>query len=510
MEHKKDIHDFVIIGSGIGGLVSALILAKNGFNVLVLEKNHQIGGALQVFSRDKCVFDTGVHYIGGMDKGENLHQFFKYLEIYDDLKFRPLNADCFDMVRLHNGKEIKHGQGYENFQNGLIDAFPEEKIAIEKFCLKLQEICSYFPLYNLEMEAEQTYYKNAEILAIGAWDYVSSITDNNDLKIAMLGSGVLYAGDTKTTPLYVVALIMNSFIKGSFRLVDGSSQLAKVLMKKIREHGGEILKHKEVIGAEMNENKQIEKLICADNSVYFGKQFISSLHPAQTIKIIGESHFLPAYSRRISSLQNSVSSFMVYLALKKDSFPYFNYNIYEYFTEEGWNTVDYEKKSWPQVLFVCTSASSKSEEFADVMCAMAYMSIDEMKEWESTFNTIVNKQERGEAYEKFKKRNEQLVIDRLKSRFPGIEDCIRSVHSSTPLTYKDYLGTPEGELYGILKDYRNPTGTVINPKTKVKNLYLTGQNLVFHGILGATVGAFVTCFNFVESKSIIQQIKHYE
>ena len=78
-------YDFVIVGSGIGGLSSAVMLAKNGYSVLVLEKNHQIGGALQVFSRDKCIFDTGVHYIGGLDEGENLYRMFKYLGIYDGL-----------------------------------------------------------------------------------------------------------------------------------------------------------------------------------------------------------------------------------------------------------------------------------------------------------------------------------------------------------------------------------------------------------------------------------------
>ena len=69
--NDKQTYDCIIIGSGMGGLTAALILAKHGKKVLVLEKNHQIGGALQVFSRDKCVFDTGVHYLGGLDEGEN-------------------------------------------------------------------------------------------------------------------------------------------------------------------------------------------------------------------------------------------------------------------------------------------------------------------------------------------------------------------------------------------------------------------------------------------------------
>ncbi|HNR86106.1 MAG TPA: all-trans-retinol 13,14-reductase, partial [Taishania sp.] len=84
---------------------------------------------------------------------------------------------------------------------------------------------------------------------------------------------------------------------------------------------------------------------------------------------------------------------------------------------------------------------------------------------------------------------------------------IEEVHSSTPLTFRDYLGNLEGEMYGIEKDFNNPIKTIINPKTKIDNLYLTGQNIVFHGILGATIGAFVTSFNFVDANKIINSIK---
>ena len=77
---KKEF-DILVIGSGLGGLVSALILAKEGMKVCVLEKNNQYGGNLQTFSRDKLIFDTGVHYLGGLSEGQNLYQYFSYLEM---------------------------------------------------------------------------------------------------------------------------------------------------------------------------------------------------------------------------------------------------------------------------------------------------------------------------------------------------------------------------------------------------------------------------------------------
>ena len=92
-------YDVVIVGSGLGGLCSALILSKEGMRVCVLEKNKQIGGTLQTFVREKVIFDSGVHYVGGLDQGQNLHQLFTFLGIMDKLKLRKLDEECFDAIR---------------------------------------------------------------------------------------------------------------------------------------------------------------------------------------------------------------------------------------------------------------------------------------------------------------------------------------------------------------------------------------------------------------------------
>lgn len=506
-ENKQ--YDVVVIGSGIGGLVSALVLAKNGYHVCVLEKNHQIGGALQVFSRDKRIFDTGVHYIGGLDEGENLYKIFKYLNIYDDLKLVRMD-ESFDIIRMPNGKEFRQGQGYETFAKFLLEDFPNEADAITSFIAKIQEICTYFPLYNLRLEGEKTYYSHPEILSIGAWDFVSKLTHNKELIATLLGNGILYAGDRKRTPLYVVALILNSYIKGSYRLADGGAQLAKTLVKQIRKHGGELYKRKEVVSGKRDEQGNLNEIVCADGSVFEAKQFISNLHPSKTMEVIGKSHFMPATIKRVSSLKNTVSSFVVNISLKENSFPYINHNYYDFFTEDVWDTADYSSENWPQVIFSCTSASSKESAFAESLSAMAYLRVDEFEQWNSSFNTIASPSQRGGEYEKMKRSFEEKIVARLCERYPQLESAIQNVYSSTPLTFKDYLGTPEGEMYGIEKDFTNPMMTIINPKTKIPNLFLTGQNIVFHGILGATVGALVTSFNFVSSKEVVEQINSFK
>src|SRR5262245_22556425 len=124
-------YDVVIIGSGMGGLVCANLLSMEGLRVCVVEKNKQFGGCLQTFVRDKVIFDSGVHYIGGLDKGQNLYQIFKYMCILDKLKLERLDENAFDkIISDYDTIEYPYAQGYENFIEKLAALFPGEEAAI--------------------------------------------------------------------------------------------------------------------------------------------------------------------------------------------------------------------------------------------------------------------------------------------------------------------------------------------------------------------------------------------
>ncbi len=507
MSVEEKEYDFVIIGSGLGGLESAYILAQEGYSVVVLEKNHQIGGNLQVFSRDKSIFDTGVHYIGSLDEGENLDQFFKYFGMRDSLKWKRMDEDCFDLIRIE-GKEFKYAQGYENFSKSLISQFPEEEDAILKFCEEIKSLCKDFPLYNLKSITKDNIFGDIEMLSRNAYDVIASITSNKLLQNVLAATNGLYAGEKETTPWFVHALVLNSYLTGAYRLMDGGSQISIHLSKAIRRFGGKILKRKIVTGANFHEDGKIKEVVLSNGEKVKGKNFISNVHPAVTIDIFGEKRFLKPYVRRVKNLKNTSSSFITHIVFKEDSFKYMNYNTYSVNDKDVWSCLDYTQENWPKGIFICTPASSKIEEYADCMSVMAYMDYKEVEKWEDTFNTVAEKGERGQEYEAFKKAKEAILVDEVEKIYPGIKKHIKSVHSTTPLTFRDYIGDKTGALYGIMKDSTDPVKSVINPNTRIKNLSLTGQNIILHGVLGVTIGAFVTCFNFVDKNKLIEKVKN--
>ena len=136
------------------------------------------------------------------------------------------------------------------------------------------------------------------------------------------------------------------------------------------------------------------------------------------------------------------------------------------------------------------------------------MRFEEVAQWKDTFNTVSNVNDRGETYNEFKKRKAEILLDTVEGKFPGLRNCIKSYYVATPLSYRDYIGNDDGSLYGIVKDYKNVLKTFISPRTKLPNLYLTGQNLNLHGILGASMSAIVTCCALLDNDNVITKIRN--
>jgi phytoene dehydrogenase-like protein len=487
---KKE-YDILVIGSGLGGLVSALILAKEGLKVCVLEKNNQYGGNLQTFSRDKLIFDTGVHYLGGLSQGQNLHQFFSYLEIIDDLQIRKMDEDGYDRITFGDDKiEYPHAQGYENFVEQLSKHFPEERENLENYCEEIQRVCNHFPRYNI---VGKDHY-NEEILHLNTKRFIESITSDQKLQAVLLGSNFLYAGDSENIPFYVHALTVNSYIQSAYKCVKGGSQISKLLIRKLREYGANVYKHSEVSEMIFNENNVLSSVRTAEGKEYSAKQFISNIEIRSALKLIGEKRLKKSFLNRILSWEPVSSCFSVYLVLKPDSIVNFNHNIYHFSSEEMvWNAFKYKKENWPETYMLSSTPAKQYPEFAESLTAISYMDFDEVKEWQNTFNTIADEHERGNQYEKFKLEKAEKMIDALEKKIPDLRESIKSIYTSSPLSYRDYIGSFGGNMYGYVKTSENPLKTMVSPRTKIDNLFLTGQSVNMHGILGCTIGAFNTC-----------------
>ena len=493
-------YDIVIVGSGLGGMITAYILSKEGFNVCLLEKHHQLGGSMQNFKRDGVSFDTGAHYVGGMDEGQNLYQYFNYFNLIDKLQLKKMDTSGFDHICFgDNGKTYKYAMGYERFKETILSNFPNDYKVLDSYTNKLIEISNAFPLYKLK-ENSQPFLKT-EYFKESTSSFLNQLTGNNRLKNVLAGTNLLYAGEANKTPLYIHSLIVNSYVESAYRFIDGSSQVINHLAESILSNGGTIIKN-----AEVNQFEVCDKSICSIKLVngekIYADKFVSNIHPSVTLSLIDKDIMRKVYRDRINNLENTISVFTLYITLKENSFKFMNHNTYYYKNNNVWTATSYNPNDWPESYLLLTQPTSDSKEYAKGITVMAYMKYDEVKKWENS-----KIEDRGFEYEEFKEKKTQQLLNFIEEKFPDIKKHIKKIFSSTPLTYKDYTATKEGSLYGVLRDCNEPMKSIISPRTKISNLFLTGQNINLHGVLGVTIGAVQTCSEILGHNYLLSKIK---
>jgi all-trans-retinol 13,14-reductase len=493
-------YDIAIIGSGLGGLQCAYILSREGLRVCVVEKNRILGGCLQTFKRCESVFDTGMHYIGGMDEGQMLHKFFRYFGLTQKLKLKRLDENGYDIIRYQD-RDYKLAMGHERFLDTMLQQFPGERSALHSYVAKLKEINSSVDIYNLDsLPTSNIHY--LRYYSIGIDQYLDSITQNQILKNVLVGMAPLYAGLRESAPLYVHMVIHSSYLAGAYRFIDGGSQVTDILTEGIRGFGGNILLNAEVTRVITKQNR-VASLVINGAEVIEADNYIAGIHPKTLMRLMDDHSFRPAYVSRINSIKESYGMFSLYLVMKKDAFRYINSNYYCYHASDLWKTYNYTQDSWPGGYMIHFSPLSKSTTTTNAIIVNTIMRWEEMLPWENT-----RVENRGDDYRAFKQKKGEKILALLEKDFPGIGKSIKFWYSSTPLTYRDYTGTWEGSVYGMQKDYNNPMKTIIVPRTHVKNLWLTGQNVSMHGVEGVSIGSFLTCSELLGKQYLIDKFRN--
>lgn len=496
---RENQYDLVILGTGLGGLVCGYMLSKNGFKVLLLEKNAQIGGCLQTFRRFGVKFDTGMHYIGSMLEGQILHRLFKYLNLLDDVKLSMLDESGYDILSIA-GKEYKYASGYDRFVETLCERFPASRGEIAEYVRQLKAIANASPLYNLR-KVEDNVFIEADYIKTSINDFIARITDNAELQSVLAGNLPLYAGVKDKTPTYIHALINNFYIQSAWRIIGGSDVIASSLAKSIRAYGGEIRTNSEAVEVVCDEEKAVGVKL-ANGEYYEAKSFISNIHPQAMIEMLNTHLIRKAYRTRIHGLENTISNFTLYIKFKEKATPYLNYNYYCYADQDVWKANDRKKGDALRSYLFMHQSAEPNQQWAQSAEMIGYMKFDEVAQWA---DTRVGR--RGDDYREFKQRTAEHYIDVLEQSFPGIRNSIECYETSTPLTYRDYTATKEGSMYGIIRDKNFPTQTLVSQRTKIPNLFMTGQNINSHGILGVTIGAALTCAEFLGLNKIIDEIE---
>ena len=500
--------DIIIIGSGLGGLVCAKILAERGQRVTVLERHTVPGGCLQSYRRRGLSFDTGLHYVGGLAEGQRLHGIFERLGLMR-LPWQRLDPQGFDLITI-GGETFPFVEGYKSFAGTLADRFPHEREALYRY-VALMERADRLPSGDPEVQT---------LCSVNAYDYLHE-TFHDELLINVLAGNALKTElRSESLPLFNFLHATSTFIGGgAWRLQGCGDDIVRLLVDDIKALGGQV-----ITGAQVEELIETDGLItaarCTNGESYEATNFISDIHPQQTFALVKESRKLTRlFRRRIDMLENTQGMFTV--SLVAHGIPYFNHNKYIYRRANVWEVVGEASKlcSNPVVGEASKLCSNFCIDRVMVSCMGARTSPSAIKASEplvidlltpvplSLFDFWADSRvgHRPDDYGQLKQQLANECIALAASVMPELQSLEASpttaqsleasptMYISTPLTWRDYTLTPSGSAFGLRKDSRQPLLTILSPRTPIPNLLLTGQNLMLHGLEGVTMTALQTC-----------------
>lgn len=503
-------YDAIVIGSGIGGLCTAALLSQAGKKVLVLEQHYTAGGYTHSYARNGYEWDVGVHYIGDVGSPNTLVRKLFDTITEGKLKWAPMDEN-YDRFFLGD-RVVNLRAGKQGFRDSLLEAFPDEEQAIDRYMALLGKMASGMQFYTLSKLAPSF---TAPLLGKGlnralpdyfnrpTYEVLRELTDNEELIGALTGQW----GDCGVTPkqssFLIHSLIAKHYIHGGYYPVGGASEIAKNIIPVIQQNGGEVFTYADVTEILVEKGKAVGVRM-ADGEAIRSPRIISNagvintfeeLLPRETTEKIG-------YPRQREHVNPSMPHIGLYIGLKGTpqelELPRTNFWVYPSADHDG-NVARFlaDTDSEFPVVYISFPAA-KDPDYQNRWPGTSTIEVVAPTTWEmfepwkdSTWG------KRGEDYEARKQAITERLMAVVHEKLPQLEGRVDYVETSTPLSTAWFCRYSRGELYGLDQTPERFDQSWLRPKTKVPGLYLTGQDILTCGVAGAMIGGLLTSLSIL-------------
>jgi all-trans-retinol 13,14-reductase len=502
----SDNYDAIIIGSGMGSLTTAALLSKEGKKVLVLERHYTAGGFTHVFKRKGYEWDVGIHYIGEVQNPNTpIRKMFDYVS-NNQLKWADM-GEVYDKIVIGD-KTYDFVKGVKNFKSKMHEYFPNDVKAINDYVQLVFDSNKSMKKFYLDKSLPNFlsnflgFFLRKEYLKFSSrttYEVISSLTENKDLIKVLTGQYGDYGLPPKQSSFAMHASVVKHYFNGGSFPVGGSSQIANTIDKVIESSKGTILTKAEVSSI-IIENNTAKGVVMSDGKKFYSDLIISGTGVFHTYNnLINEKiRIKHGFDKNLTKVTPSVAHGCLYIGLNGTSeelkLPKSNLWIYPKDLDHDSAVSRYLKDNDSEFPLVYISfASSKDPSWQsrypnkstiDVITLLPY---ERFLKWEGT-----SWMKRGEDYDKLKVKITNRLLDHLYDQLPHLKGKIDCCELSSPLTTKNFVNYNKGELYGIDHTPTRFSQKFLRPKTPIKGLYLTGQDIVSAGVGGALFSGLIT------------------
>ncbi|ARI79204.1 phytoene desaturase family protein [Halobacillus mangrovi] len=310
-----------VVGAGPGGLASAMMLASQGYNVHVFEKQNYVGGRNGHYSLGDYTFDIGPTFLSMphiveeifQASSRNVHDYLDLIEL------SPMYELQFD------GKRVPMYRNREKMLEVLSEHFPGNEAGYQRFMKDTREkMQALLPLlqtrhYRLRDYVSKRSLKALPKLSLGksVYDVLSQYFNDEKLKIAFTFQAKYLGMSPWECPGAFSILSYMEHEYGVFHPRGGVNQLSKAMAEVTKEHGGSIhlgngvqkfkLDGKKVVGLELDSGDD-----------FYADEVIVNADFANAMQHMLEDNVLKKYSKRnLEKKKYSCSTFMIYVGLDK-------------------------------------------------------------------------------------------------------------------------------------------------------------------------------------------------
>ena len=388
----------------------------------------------------------------------------------------PTNDSCGDqIVDIATGNTLDLPHGRKAFVDYLSARYPDSKDDIAAYVDAIYRLAAEET--NLFMSDGQTFTVSEQFL----WPldkFMRHYVKDADLHRLLTYISPLYAGVGSCTPAYIHAIVATLHIEGTYLFKQPSSHLADLLSGIITEAGGSVRTGDAVTNFSVHSHN-IVSVRTASGMQYEAACYVSDLPTNVLLRVAPANAFTRSFVSRLREAPVTYSAFKIFVTLKPGIFRHLDHPVYF--------VGDQPSGAVPQSLMLTTIPATANGSSASALTAIAPMSWQAVERWADTSH-----HNRPDDYKAWKKACCDRLLDIIATAFPGFRDSVAAVECATPLTLRDWTGNACGNLYGLLRDANNILASQLSPRTKLSNLFLTGQDVNIHGMVGVAMTAMLT------------------